>query len=308
MEKQQKTVVVIGAGYKGGQPIGGCEKGPKVIRNTGVINEIGSLNWRVEDKGDLEFDAIVNEDATTTNTKNSRVVGSACSKIYNAISDQAKLNKFCLTLGGDHSLAIGSIAGMCSAYPDLTVVWVDAHADINTPITSPTGNIHGMPIAFLMGLIDSSKIRGFEWLKPCLKPSNLVYVGLRDVDSGERKILAEHGIQAFSMHEVDKYGISKVMEMALDHINPDRSKPIHLSFDVDGIDPGIVPSTGTRVRGGLNWREARYICETLHQTNKLVGMDVVEVNPDIGSESDVKQTAEVAADIIKVSLGHTLLH
>jgi len=99
-----------------------------------------------------------------------------------------------------------------------------------------------------------------------------------------------------------------VMEMALDHINPDRSKPIHLSFDVDGIDPGIVPSTGTRVRGGLNWREARYICETLHQTNKLVGMDVVEVNPDIGSESDVKQTAEVAADIIKVSLGHTLLN
>jgi len=292
------SVFVIGAGYKGGQPIGGCEKGPNVIRNTNIFEQLQKLNWKVEDKGDIEFEAFFNEEPTTTNTKNSRNVGSACSKICNAVKNSQ--NKFCLTLGGDHSLAIGSIAGMCAVYPELAVVWVDAHADINTPETSPSGNIHGMPVSFLSGITNTKKIPGFEWLKSgCLDTSRLVYIGLRDVDPGEKEILINKGIKAFYMEEIAKVGITEIMELTLAHIG---DRPIHLSFDVDGIDPEIVPSTGTRVKGGLSWKDSHYICKTLAQTKKLVGLDVVEVNPDIGSEDDANRTAQVAAEIIKSCL------
>lgn len=131
-------------------------------------------------------------------------------------------------------------------YPDACVIWVDAHADINTPETTESGNIHGMPVAFLLGL--GEPVPEFSWIKPILTPQRIVYIGLRDVDAGEKRILREHGIKAFSMHEVDKYGIGRVVEMALDHVNPSRDKPIHLSFDVDALDPTVAPSTGTPVR------------------------------------------------------------
>jgi arginase len=132
-----------------------------------------------------------------------------------------------------------------SHHPDACVIWVDAHADINTSETTDSGNIHGMPVAFLMGL--GEPIEEFSWMKGNLKPSNIVYIGLRDIDAGEKRILKENGIKAFSMHEVDRYGIGKVVEMALDAVNPKRDKPIHLSFDVDALDPSVAPSTGTPV-------------------------------------------------------------
>jgi arginase len=131
------------------------------------------------------------------------------------------------------------------AYPDACVIWIDAHADINTPETTESGNIHGMPVSFLLGI--AGDIPEFSWVKPVLKPNRLVYIGLRDLDSGEKRILKQHGIKAFSMHEVDKWGIGKVVEMALDAVNPNRDLPIHLSFDVDALDPSVAPSTGTPV-------------------------------------------------------------
>lgn len=147
---------------------------------------------------------------------------------------------------------MGTIAGTLSKYPDATVIWVDAHADINTPTTTPSGNIHGMPMSFLLGLQGCSDIEQFSWIQkgrtePIFKPHNLVYIGLRDVDVGEKQLLRNNGIKAFSMHEVDKFGIGKVVEMALDHVNPHRDKPIHLTFDVDALDPSVAPSTGTPV-------------------------------------------------------------
>lgn len=138
----------------------------------------------------------------------------------------------------------------CSKYPDACVIWIDAHADINTPSTTDTGNIHGMPVSFLMGLEPHPQ---FSFLpshpnKPVLSPDRIAYIGLRDLDAGERKILKENNVAAYTMHHVDKYGIGKVVEMALDRINKDRTRPIHLSFDVDALDPTVAPSTGTPVR------------------------------------------------------------
>jgi len=301
---QPLTVAIVGAGYKGGQPKEGVEGGPKVIREAGLVNSLKQLGWEVNDCGDIAFDSI-EEDAPFNNVKRPRQVGNACSKIFDTVYRQAKEGQLCLTLGGDHSLAIGSIAATAKAWKDLVVIWVDAHGDINTPQTSPSGNLHGMPVAFLMGLV-KDPIPGFEWLQPFLTPDRIVYIGLRDVDPGEKKIIRSLGIKVFSMTEVDKYGIGKVMELAIDHVNPTRKKPIHLSYDVDGIDPLVVPSTGTTVRGGLTYREARHICEVVSETGCLVGLDVVEVNPTIGSEKDVRDTAEVAVDLVKSVLGTKL--
>lgn len=308
------TVSIVGAGFKGGQPISGCEAGPEAIRASNLIPSIDEVGWKSKDNGNLSFRMIENDTPSKTGVKNPRTVGEANNTIFNHVSKQALDGKLCLTLGGDHSLAIGTISGVNKAYKnDLRVIWVDAHGDINTPETSPTGNIHGMPVAFLMGLV-KEEVPGFEWLKelhssgtgPSLTPDRIVYIGLRDVDSGERSILRQQGIKVFSMTEIDKYGIGKVMEMTMKHLSPDNDKPIHLSFDVDAIDPQIVSSTGTRVKGGLSYREARQICESVAETGKLVGLDIVEVNPSIGSQENVKETAAVAVELIKTSLGMKL--
>jgi len=299
------TVGVLGGGYKGGQPISGVEGGPKAIREAGLLKEIWKLGWEVQDYGDLEFETVENDPPASNGVKHPRQVGKACEKIFDYVYKHAAEGKLMLTLGGDHSLAIGTIAAINKAWKDVVVIWIDAHGDINTPQTSPSGNIHGMPVAFLMGMVKES-VPGFEWLHPCLTPDRIVYIGLRDVDSGEKKILREKGIKVFSMTEVDKFGIGKVMEMALDHVNPKRDKPIHLTYDVDAIDPLVVPSTGTRVKGGLTYREARHICETISETGRLVSMDVVEVNPSIGTDKDVAETASVAVDLVKSALGMKL--
>lgn len=175
---------------------------------------------------------------------------------------------------------MGTISGVMRAHPDAVVVWVDAHGDINTPETSTSGNIHGMPVSFLLGIAGElpkveSGPQPFSWVKPVLRPDRLVYIGLRDVDDGEKKILREHNIRAYSMHEVDKYGIGRVVELALAHVNPDGTRPIHLSFDVDALDPTVAPSTGTPVRGGLTFREGHYICEAIAETGLLVGLDIM---------------------------------
>ena len=179
-----------------------------------------------------------------------------------------------------------------SAYPEACLIWIDAHADINSISTTQSGNLHGMPVSFLLGLNSDAEIRSlhvpepgkaeedapFAWVTPKLKADRLVYIGLRDIDAGERKILKENGIMCFSMHHVDRYGIGKVVEMALDKVNPNRDRPIHLSFDVDALDPTVAPSTGTPVRGGLTFREGHYICEAIAETGLLVALDIMVGN------------------------------
>jgi len=135
----------------------------------------------------------------------------------------------------------------------------------------------------------------------------LVYIGLRDIDAGEKKILRDHGIKAFSMHEVDKYGIANVVEMAVQHVSPNRSRPIHLSFDVDALDPSVAPSTGTPVRGGLTFREGHYICEAIYETGCLVAMDLMEVNPTLEDDQSVFQTVTIGCSLVRCALGETLL-
>ena len=233
------------------------------------------------------------------NMKNPLAVSAVTQQLSRQVYEHAQQGRCVLTLGGDHSIAIGTISGTAKAIRErlnreMAVIWVDAHADINTPESSDSGNIHGMPVAFLTGLAEEKREDVFGWLQEDQKISvkKLVYIGLRDVDRGEKEILRDNGIKAFSMHDIDKYvifmqsvcrriaytsrhGIGRVMEMALGHIGTDT--PIHLSFDVDALDPQWAPSTGTPVRGGLTLREGDFIAECVHETGSLVAMDLVRL-------------------------------
>lgn len=233
-------------------------------------------------------------------------------QVYEACS---KNSNFVITVGGDHSLAIGSVTGMLRHYRDLGVIWVDAHADIHTPDTSPSGNMHGCPISFLLGLQRSRDLMAsspsWSWLHLLaresidqffLKPQNMVYIGLRDVELAERRYLQTLGILAFSMHEIEELGIAEVLNLSLRHLN---GKAIHLSFDIDSIDPLLAPSTGTPVPAGLTEREGLYICRRLAASKRLVSMDLVEVNLELGSNPT--ETVRIARAVIGAATGDTLL-
>jgi len=303
---EPKTAAIVGCPFSGGQPKAGVDQGPIHLVEAGIVKDLEGLGWKVKFDGHHQFEEIsAASDPPIGILKNPRLVSRVTQSVAKVVGDHAAKGELPVTLGGDHSLAMGTILGTLSKYPDACVIWIDAHADINTAETTESGNIHGMPVSFLLGL--GSKIDEFSWVKPLLRPDRLVYIGLRDVDAGEKKILRDNNIKAFSMHEVDKYGIGKVVEMALDHVNPGRDRPIHLSFDVDALDPSVAPSTGTPVRGGLTFREGHYICEAIYETGLLVALDLMEVNPSLADQASVKQTVAVGCSLVRSALGETLL-
>lgn len=240
--------------------------------------------------------------------------GSSSLALHEAVREGAAAGRFVLTLGGDHSLALGSISAIQAVHRDVGVVWVDAHADINTAATTPSGNLHGCPVSLLLGLEQGGPLPGYQWLPQQqpqfvpLKPSRVVYIGLRDVDEGERSILSDLGILSFSMREVTKYGIAEVVARAVQHIDPSHYVPIHCSFDIDALDPLWAPSTGTPVPGGLSLADGIYLASTLAESGRLVSFDLTEVNPALGSASDVSKTVESARLICSSALGQTYLH
>jgi len=319
---------VVAVGFSGGQCKPGVDAAPTALVDAGLLTQL-----RDELGYDLHGDKQVNDynslrpksDPDHRGMKNSRHVSSVTQQLSGQVYEHAKAGRFVLTLGGDHSIAIGTISGTAKAIrerlsKDMAVIWVDAHADINTPELSASGNVHGMPVAFLTGLASAKTVSNgnsngsstsessepFTWLPstPALSPSKLVYIGLRDVDKPEKAILRANNIKAFSMHDIDRHGIGRVMEMALAHIGADT--PIHLSFDVDALDPQWAPSTGTPVRGGLTLREGDYIAECVHETGQLIAMDLVEVNPSL-EERGAEETVRAGCSLVRCALGDTLL-
>jgi arginase len=306
---EKRNVSYIGIPFNGGQPKTGVEKAPTLFREQGVQSIIESLGWNFIDRGDVVIPSVQQKEDSYGNTKRPNLVGAVNKLVFEKVYEQASKGDFVFNLGGDHSTAVGSIAGMLAHDPETCVIWVDAHADINTHETSISGNIHGMPVAFLLGLPGMRETPGFEWLSkvPKLKPEKIAYIGLRDLDFGEKVTIRSLGITAFSMHEVDKYGIGAVVDMAVKKINPALKYPIHLSFDIDGIDSLVVPSTGTPVIGGLSPREARYICQELHSTNRLKSFDLVEVNPLLSDEKGQQSTIQTSLLLINAAFGQQLV-
>jgi arginase len=309
--EQPKTVEIIGAPMTAGQPLLGTDRGPELIRSLGLGGRLAKLGWRVSDIGDLEFPSPEPKDPQTKHghAKNSVAVGKGNKLLADAVEDAISKGRFPLVVGGDHSIAFGSLAGILRNNPDTSVLWVDAHADINTPLTSPSGNMHGMPLGYFLGLpgFETDKVPGLEWMAdvPKLAPEKLVYVGLRDVDSGEVEALRSLNCTCYSMSHVDKYGIGKLMEMAMEKLG--HNSPIHMSFDIDSCDPIEAPSTGTTVRGGLSYREAHYVCEAVSESGRLASMDIVEVNPMLSKGKGAEATADLALALTESALGNRIL-
>ncbi|CAI5759915.1 unnamed protein product [Candida verbasci] len=310
-----KKCTIIAAPFSGGQPKGGVELGPEYILNAGFEKQISNLGWQtnvlhpLNDKEEVgKFEKLKSNEKDKYGVKNTKIVSECCKILYDSVYNTLNNDSLPLTIGGDHSIGMATCAASLKYNPETCIIWIDAHADINSPKTSESGNLHGCPLSFLLGVNKESYPKEFSWVPQCLKSNKLVYIGLRDVDEGEKKILKDYNISAFSMYHIDKYGIGKVVEMALDKVNPDRKNPIHLSYDVDAIDPSFVPATGTRVEGGLSLREGLFIAEEIAQTGLLQSLDIVETNPMLAeTEENVLDTVSAACAIGRCALGQTLL-
>ena len=287
---------------------------------------LASLGWRVQDIPDLDFDWNKSSTTSTASTlqpihaRNAIQVGQATHQLAQLVKKTKEAGHFPLILGGDHSIGIGSLAGLLSVNPDLGVIWVDAHADLHTPLTSSSGNMHGMPIGMLMNQLTPHSlasspmtIPGFDWLadpsQPLLQPEQVIYVGLRDVDAAERQAIRQLGITAYTMHEIDKYGIGTVMELALTQLLKDHpNRPLHVSYDIDAVDPVLAPATGTTVRGGLTYREAHYVAEAVAVSGNLTSAEIVELNPSLAdNQSGADETVELGLQIVTSLMGKSII-
>lgn len=310
------VVRVVQAPIAIGQGLEGVDEAPEILLQNGLLEHMSSLGWSVEsvvevDKHDLRWDSPVAKlpaHQQGLNIKFPGELGETCRELADVTADSHAKGIFTLTLGGDHSIAIGSIGGALKVRPNMGVIWVDAHGDFNTPETSPSGNIHGMPLAFLGGLMSKYQLPSFNWLTDFLKPEQLVLIGIRAIDAEERELMKQWGVKVFSMTEIDRFGIGGVMEQATSYLFRSGPRPLHLSYDVDAVDPHFAPSTGTRVRGGLNYREAHYIAECAAATQSLVSMDLVEINPRLGyvdhaHREEQNITVEIGLELICSALG-----
>lgn len=305
-----KDVALTGAPFSGGQPKAGVEKGPQALRDAGIITSIEGLGRKVYNYGDVKVGDYSSTNPIITHhegypLKNAQICGDVSHEVSNLVEKAVRDDHIAVTIGGDHSIATGTIMGHQRARGNICVLWIDAHNDINTYKTTDSGNLHGMCLSFLIkGLPNTKGIPGYDWTKPCLAPFDIAYIGLRDTDPGEYNITHELGILTFSMHEVDRYGISTVVERAIESINPRLDRPMHVSYDIDSLDPLHTPSTGTTVYGGLTLREGLYIGEYVNKLGLLSALDIVEVNPRIDkSEGDAKLTCGTAIRIAEACLG-----
>ena len=294
------TVRIIGVPLDLGAGRRGVDMGPAAIRCAGLQEKLEEMGKQVEDVGNLVVPAI----------ETRRIPDSSCllkyleeiSQVNAELSDKVKnafeTGRFPLVLGGDHSVAIGSIAGAAEKVESLGILWFDAHGDFNTVETTPSGNIHGMPLAASAGLGDSRLVHcGGQG--PKVNPENIVLIGIRSLDEGEKKNLRQAGAQVFTMADVDQLGIRKIVEDALEYLET-RVDQIHLSFDMDVLNPDEAPGVGTPINGGLTYREAHLAMEMLAKSNRISSMDMVEVNPVL----DVRnKTAELAVELILSALG-----
>jgi len=296
------SIGVVGIPLSKGQRKSGVEQGPDDLRNFGLLNSLLKTGHDINDYGNLEF-TIPEAESTVENVKRPRTVGDATSQVADAVEKSLRENDICLNLGGDHSVAIGTLSGTSRVHPDFCVLWVDAHANINTPKTSNSGNLHGMPLSFLLhdlkekGLAPEG-LPGFEWVKTCLDAKSLAYIGLRDVDSYERLFIESLGIKVIEIKDIDTHGIEACVDDALNAINPGMTRPLHVSFDIDALDPNYAPSTGTPVREGLTIRESLYIADRVSKSGCLRTLDIVEVNLSLGKSCEGERTLLTASSIV----------
>ncbi|MCD4741698.1 MAG: arginase [Desulfobacteraceae bacterium] len=296
----EQKISIIGVPMDFGQLHRGVDMGPAAIRYSKLMPRLRSLGLIVEDRGDIKVpvrDAVEMDDGIQNYTKE---IAQICEDIYEEGKRAISENRFPLFIGGDHSIAIGTVGGVSHESP-IGLLWIDAHGDFNTPETSPSGNIHGMPLSILTGEGEDILVNiGRDGAK--VDPENVVLIGIRDLDEKEKQRLNASDITVFTMRDIDEQGISAVLNKAL--MKFVHLKKIHVSLDMDALDSIEVPGVGTPVAGGLTYREAHLLMEMLSDTGKLASMDLVELNPILDSKN---KTASLAVELIVSALGKSIL-
>src|SRR5574338_1599101 len=276
----------------------GVDMGPSAIRYAHLHQKLNELGYALADKGNIEVPILETCTITDTRLKYLDCIVPMGRRIAGAVATSIQAGHFPLVLGGDHSLSVGSIRG-AAKHKKLGLIWVDAHADFNTAETTPSGNIHGMPLAALCGLGDSRLVQLWDEAVPVVDPRRVAVIGARDLDPGEKRDLREAGVMVQSMEQVDRVGMVAALEKAIHRLSRDVDG-IYLSLDMDSLDPRHAPGVGTPVPGGLTYREAHLACEVVAETGRLIGMDLVEVNPILDVQN---QTAILAVEFIRSALG-----
>ncbi len=300
---KNNKISIIGVPSDYGQHRRGVDMGPSAIRYAGVVERLDRIGYEVLDEGDILLKHDKVKKVQDEQLKNLDEVIEVSSQLSDKIQDVLGKGRFPLILGGDHSIAIGTLTGLGTKYKNLGVIWYDAHADLNTPETSPSGNIHGMPLAVSCGLGDE-RLVNIAGYAPKIKPENIIIIGARSVDPGEKELIKKHGIKVYSMHEIDRMGMTKVIEESIEYLKKRNVDGVHLSLDLDGLDPLYTPGVGTPVPGGVTYRESHLAMEMLEESGFITSAEFVEVNPILDERN---KTAEVAVALMGSLFGEKLV-
>ena len=309
MVGKENTIQIIGVPLDLGASRRGTDGGPSAFRVAGLRTALRKMGYELmldKDIPVIQRETLEHKPDTESSARFKSEILQVCKDLADTTYSALQKGHFPLITGGDHSVAMGSVSAVSHFYyeqqQEIGLLWFDAHGDMNTPESSPSGNIHGMPLAHLLGDGDQDLI---DILAPGakVKPENVVLMGVRDIDKNEQKIIRDSGVHVFTMRDIDEQGMAAVSREALRLVNQGTAG-FHLSFDLDGCDPSVIPGTGTTVQGGVNYREAHLLLELCAESEKMLAMDVVELNPFLDQKN---VSAERAVLLIKSALGQCIL-
>jgi len=306
MEPAQKRIRILGVPLDLGASRRGTDVGPSALRIAGLGNALRRMGYNVALEEDVPAPAMETRHSDDKKLRYKPQILDVCTRLANRVRAVLDEGDFPLVLGGDHSIAMGTVAGTSAHYRDkeqsIGLIWFDAHGDMNVPESSPSGNIHGMPLAHLLGQGDPD-LRNILGFHPKVKPENVALIGIRAIDKHERDIIKASGIHAFTMREIDEHGMADVARKALAIVN-EGTAGFHVSFDVDGCDPTVIPGSGTLVPGGVSFREAHLLMEYVADSGRLLSLEVVELNPFL-DERNI--SARRALELILSAMGKSIL-
>ncbi|MEW6194367.1 MAG: arginase [Bacteroidota bacterium] len=303
---QSKHIDIIGFPMDLGADRRGVDMGPTALRIAGIEQKLESLGYSVSDLGDVFIRNQEIQKVKDTKLKYLDEIVKTTDKLANIVEKSLNSNHFPLCIGGDHSMAIGTVSGVAAhckkVKQELGLIWIDAHADINTDKTTPSGNIHGMSVAALLGL-GAKPLTHLNGISPKVKPDNVAMIAIRSLDPGEIELIKKFNLKVYTMTEIDRKGIGFIINKVLKDLKS-RVQHIHVSFDADSLDPAIAQGVGTPVSGGLNYREAHLLMESIAECGCMSSLEVAEINPILDNKN---KSAELTAELIASSMGQRIL-
>ena len=297
----RRKVAVIGATLDLGAGRRGVDMGPSAIRYAGLAARLAGLGYEYVDLGNVETAVAEATDAGDEHARFLPQIKETSERVAQLVWRAARDGFFPVVLGGDHSVSLGTLSGLREAHGPGGTIWIDAHGDLNSPETSPSGNVHGMVLAAALGLA-GDRFRGEGWGLPALEQGRVALVGVRALDEGERELLGKLDAKVFTMSDVDRLGVERAIREALTHVAGPGF--VHVSLDMDAIDPDVAPGVGTPVRGGLSYREAHLAMELVAESGLASSLDVIEVNPVLDRENE---TGKLAVELVASALGARIL-